>query len=168
MKISIIYYSELGNTHQVAQWISEGALRENDTEVALFNLKDREDWDLSFLEESRAVLFGTPTYMGNMCWQIKKWFDTDRSVSLGGKLGGVFATENSPNGGGAELAMMSMINHMLVRGMLIYSSGAEFNHPFIHIGPAVIRDRMEEQSEHCRVFGQRMVMKAHTLFDPAQ
>ena len=54
---------------------------------------------------------------------------------------------------------------MLVKGMLVYSSGSEFNRPFIHIGPAVVRDQMELREEHCRVFGERMAIKAHTLFD---
>ncbi len=136
-----------------------------DTEVRLFNLAKPETVDETFINDSAAVIFGTPTYVANMCWQMKKWFDTNWTVKLGGKLGGVFATENSPNGGGAELAMTAMISHMLVKGMLVYSSGAEFDRPFIHIGPAGIRDRIPEMEEHCKTYGRRMALKAHALFD---
>jgi len=165
VKISIVYVSESGNTEKVAGFIRTGAEQVPETELRLFNLAKYESVDEAFINDSAAVIFGTPTYVANMCWQMKKWFDTNWTVKLGGKLGGVFATENSPNGGGAELAMTAMISHMLVKGMLVYSSGSEFNRPFIHIGPAVVRDQMELREEHCRVFGERMAIKAHTLFD---
>ena len=113
------------------------------------------------------MIFGTPTYVANMCWQMKKWFDTNWSVKLGGKLGGAFATENSPNGGGAEQAIISIVTHMLVKGMLVYSSGAERGRPFIHIGPTIVRDQLEQKEELCGLFGRRIAQKAHELFDPA-
>ena len=165
MKLSIVYVSKTGNTERLANYIAAGAENVPDTEVRLFNLAHEGELDRDFVNDSAAVLFGTPTYVGNMCWQLKQWFDTDWSVKLGGKLGGVFATENAPYGGGAELAMMTMINHMLVKGMLVYSSGAEFDRPFIHIGPAAIRERIPEMEVHCKLYGQRMAAKAHALFD---
>lgn len=167
MKISIVYVSISGNTEKVAGYIRDGAESVANTQVRLFNLAQPESLTgyEEYIRDSAAVIFGTPTYVANMSWQMKKWFDTDRTVKLGGKLGGVFATENSPTGGGAELAMMSMISHMLVKGMLVYSSGSEFNRPFIHIGPVVVRQDLLLREEHCKVFGQRMALKAHTLFD---
>lgn len=114
---------------------------------------------------SAAVIFGVPTYVGNMSWQMKKWFDTNWNVQVGGKLGSAFSTDNSPNGGGAELAILTLVNHMLVRGMLCYSSGAEFGRPFIHIGPAAVRDKIEEKEILYRPFGARVARKARQLFD---
>lgn len=165
MKLSIVYVSKTGNTETLARFIAAGAESVEQTEVRLFNLLDENAMDKDFVNDSAAVVFGTPTYVGNMSWQMKKWFDTEWSVKLGGRLGGVFATENAPYGGGAELAMMTLINHMLVKGMLVYSSGAEFDRPFIHIGPAGIRERIPEMEEHCQIFGKRMALKAHALFD---
>jgi NAD(P)H dehydrogenase (quinone) len=74
--ISIIYFSESGNTEKVANWIAEGATGVANTQIRLFNLKDTEDPDREYIESSDAVIFGTPTYVANMCWQMKKWFDT--------------------------------------------------------------------------------------------
>ena len=156
---------QTGNTEALARFIAAGAQSVEHTEVRLFNLLEENAIDTAYLNDSSVVLFGTPTYVANMSWQMKKWFDTDWSVKLGGKLGGVFATENAPYGGGAEIAMMTLVNHMLVKGMLVYSSGAEFDRPFIHIGPAGIRDRILEMEEHCKTYGRRMALKAHTLFD---
>lgn len=76
MKISIIFHSKTGHTEKMADMIREGLESVPDTEVRYFPLKDEENWDTDFLEESRAVLFGTPVYYANMCWQMKKWFDT--------------------------------------------------------------------------------------------
>lgn len=75
-RISMIYFSESGNTEQVAQWIRDGVLEVPNTEIRLFNLKDTEDPDQEYVEACDAVIFGTPTYVANMCWQMKKWFDT--------------------------------------------------------------------------------------------
>ncbi len=163
MKISVIYFSETGNTEKVAGFIAKGAGSVDGTEVKCFNLKN-ENLDEAFINESKAVIFGTPTYYGNMCWQLKKWFDTERTIKLAGKLGGVFATQNSPNGGGAELAIMTSVNHMLVHGMLAYASGKEYGMPIIHIGPAVVRDKIDEKEELCGIFGKRIATKAHELF----
>ena len=122
MKISIIYFSATGNTAQAAKMIAAGMESVENTEVKFFNLPDEENWDKEFIRESKAVVFGTPTYYANICWQMKQWLDT-RGVTyqLGGKLGSAFATENNPNGGGAELAIMTMYSHLLVYGMLVLS-----------------------------------------------
>ena len=165
MKISIIFYSETGTTEAAAGYIAAGAASVADTDVKSFNIKDEENWDVAFIQESKAVILGTPTYYANMCWQMKKWFDTrGAQYGFGGKIGSAFATENSPNGGGAELAIMTIYNHLLVYGMLIYSSGIDYGRPPVHIGPAVVRERMREHEANCRLFGQRIATKIHELF----
>ena len=56
---------------------------------------------------SAAVIFGVPTCVGNMSWQVKKWLGTNWNVQVGGKLGSAFSTDNSPNGGGTCLLYTS-------------------------------------------------------------
>ena len=164
MKISIIYYSETGNTEQVANWIAEGSRSVPEAEVKLFNLRDQDHPDKVYIESSDAVIFGTPTYVANMCWQMKKWFDTCLDYQLGGKIGSAFSTEGSPHGGGGELAIMTLINHMLVKGMLIYSGGSACGRPFIHIGPTVVASQMAEREEICKLFGKRIAEQTQRLF----
>ena len=166
MKISIIFFSITGNTEAAAKMIAEGARSTGNTEVRLFNLCDEENWDKKFILESKAVIFGTPTYYANMCWQMKKWFDTKGvTYNFGGKLGSAFATENNPNGGGAELAIMTVYNHLLVYGMLVYSSGIEYGRPPIHIGPTAVSSRLSEYEESCKRFGKHIATKARELFE---
>lgn len=164
MKISILYCSETGNTETAANWVASGARSVPNTEVRMFNLAVSSSPDKAFIQESDAIIFGTPVYVANMCWQLKKWFDTRLDYRLGGKLGGAFATENSPCGGG-EAAILTIINHMMVKGMLAYASGVEWGRPYIHLGPTLVRGKLEERKDMCFLFGQRMAMKAHELFD---
>ena len=163
--IAVIYYSETGNTETVAHWIAQGAETVPDTAARLFNIREDEAPDKEYIEGCDAVVFGTPTYVANMCWQMKKWFDTRLDYRLAGKIGSAFSTENSPNGGGGELAIMTIVGHMLVKGMLVYSSGSGCGRPFIHIGPAVVKSQLAEREEICNLFGKRIADQAHRLFD---
>ena len=163
MKISILYVSMTGTTEKAAGWIREGILQAGESEVRLFNLAGSEAVDAAFVNESDAVIVGTPTYLANMSWQLKKWFDTDTKCSLAGKLGGAFATANVMQGG-SDLAVLGTLQHMLVRGMVVYSSGTGRGKPFIHLGPVGLREKLGENEELFRIFGQRFAEKAGELF----
>ena len=165
MKLAILYHSESGNTELAAKQIAAGAISIPNTEVRCISLNQLTPEDEEYLEQSSAVIFGTPTYVANMSWKLKQFFDTKTKLKLSGKLGAAFATENFANGGGGELAIMNIMSHMLVKGMLCYSSGVEFGQPYIHIGPTLVRGHIEEKAEHCKIFGQRVAWKAHQLFD---
>ena len=165
MKVSIVYHSETGNTEKVANFVAAGVLSVENTEVRCINIRDASQEDEEYINHSAAVIFGVPTCVGNMSWQVKKWLGTNWNVQVGGKLGSAFSTDNSPNGGGAELAVPTPVNRMPFRGMRRHSSGAEFGRPFIHIGPAAVRDKIEEKEILYRSFGARVARKARQLFD---
>jgi NAD(P)H dehydrogenase (quinone) len=69
LKISIIYFSKTGKTKKMADVVADGMRSVQDTEVKAFSL-DEIDYD--FVAKSSAVVFGTPTYYANICWQLKK------------------------------------------------------------------------------------------------
>ncbi|MBZ4684032.1 MAG: hypothetical protein PWP46_1213 [Fusobacteriaceae bacterium] len=119
--------------------------------------------DKDFVNSSNAVILGTPTYYANMSWQMKKWFDESVDIKLSGKIGAVFATENHI-GGGADTALLTLINHMLVKGMLIYSGGAALGNPYIHLGIVAIKNGDEYQKERAKIFGERIANKIVELF----
>ena len=164
MKITILYHTETGNTELAARQIAEGALSVPDTEVRLVSLTKLTPEDEAFIGESDAVIFGTPTDVANMSWKLKEFFDTKLKIKFSGKLGAAFATENYPTGGG-ELAILNIMSHMLVKGMLCYSSGVACGQPYIHIGPTLVKGQIEEKAELCHVFGSRIAAQAHRLFD---
>lgn len=159
MKIAVVYHSESGNTARVAELIAEGACRSNGVEVKAMSV---EDVDKGYVAESNAVIVGTPTYAGTFSWQMKEWLDTGR-VDLADKLGAVFATASFV-GGGADMAEMALIGHLLVKGMVVYSAGTSKGQPFTHYGCVTIKAGDEAQQERARVFGQRVAKKALELF----
>ena len=88
-KVSIIYHSETGNTRKMAELVAEG-VRKTGCEAMIMAV---DGLNVEYIEQSRAVLFGSPTYYGTTSWQMKKLMDTI-SVNLEGKLGAPFASAN--------------------------------------------------------------------------
>jgi NAD(P)H dehydrogenase (quinone) len=161
LKISIIYYSKTGKTKAMAEETAKGMESVDGVEVRLFDL---ENIDMDFFNASQAVVFGTPTYYANVCWQIKKWFDEGGRYNLAGKLGAAYATANVQQGGGS-IAITTLLQHMMVKGMMVYSGGTANGQPFIHLGAVGLRDTFEQDKEMFRVFGQRIAAKAVELFE---
>jgi NAD(P)H dehydrogenase (quinone) len=161
MKIAIVYHSETGNTKQMAELVGEGCTRVSGVEARCMSL---DEVDEDYVVAAAAVILGSPTYEGSCSWKIKRYLDTT-SKGLAGKLGGVFASQNWPGGGGASFAEMTMIAGMLVRGMLIYSGGIAEGRPYLHFG-AVSRRAPEEElyQERCLKLGENIARKAAELF----
>ena len=79
-KIVIVYHSGYGHTKRVAEHVSEGAGGELLAIDAEGNLPDG-GWET--LAAADAIIFGTPTYMGNVSWQFKKFADASSKVWFG-------------------------------------------------------------------------------------
>jgi NAD(P)H dehydrogenase (quinone) len=75
--ISIVFHSGYGHTEKVAQAVAEGS---GGTLLAIDAQGDLapEGWER--LAASRAIVFGSPTYMGNVSWQFKKFADASSAV----------------------------------------------------------------------------------------
>jgi NAD(P)H dehydrogenase (quinone) len=160
VKIAIIYHSESGNTRTVAGMIADGAKVREDIEVKVMSI---DNVDKEFVAEAKAVILGTPTYGGSYSWQMKRWLDIG-GIRLADKLGSAFATANHI-GGGAETAELALIHHMLVKGMVVYSSGISQGAPLLHYGAVAIKDGDAYQRERARILGKRVAEKALELFD---
>jgi len=160
MEIAILYHSKTGNTEKVARLIAEGAKQIENIRVKCMSI---DDIDYQYLKKSKAVIFGCPTYYADLSWQIKKWFDESWECKLGGKLGAAFATENYL-GGGADFALLTLVGHMLVKGMLVYSGGSAEGQPYTHYGIVCLKDGDEQQKERARIFGKRVATKVVELF----
>lgn len=152
MKISIIYDSKTNNTATVAQYIADGAKAIKGIEAKTFNINEIDD---EFIKESNGFIFGCPTYCAGPSSGFYSFLEKKAPMlSLSGKLGGVFATEQYIHGG-ADLTMISIIQHLLVYGMMIYSGGGSKGSPVIHIGPVEISPKYEEYKELFNIYGKR-------------
>lgn len=75
--IVIVYHSGYGHTQRIAEAVAEGssgALLSIDADGNL----PQEGWDR--LAHADAIVFGSPTYMGNVSWQFKKFADASSKV----------------------------------------------------------------------------------------
>ena len=162
MKISIVYHSESGNTKQMAELVREGCQSVPGVEAKCMSV---DEVDEAYVEESAAVIFGSPTYEGTCSWQMKRYLDT-QPVGLAGKLGGVFVSQNWPGGGGASFAEMSIIAALMVHGMLVYSGGIAVGPPYLHFGavsekapqPGLNRDRCVKLGENIAGQAERLAL----------
>ena len=71
-KIVVVYHSGYGHTQRVAQCVAEGANAELLAIDADGNLPEG-GWDA--LNAADAIIMGSPTYMGSVSWQFKKFAD---------------------------------------------------------------------------------------------
>ena len=166
MKISIVYFTSTGRTAQMAEEIKKGiAAASEDIQVGLFPITELTSYNeenVAFVNDSAAVIVGTPDYYAAEAWQLKQWLDTC-PVNLAGKLGGAYATANFLQGG-ADVAIQSVLTQLLTKGMLLYSSGTGCGLPFIHLGPICLKGQEESAKELFQVYGTRFAGKALELF----
>ncbi len=161
MKISILYVSKSGNTKTMAEAILSGINKVGGVDARAFDIEG--DVDVDFVNDSQGVILGTPTYLANTCWQIKKWLDEAREFKLAGKLGGAFATANYVHGG-ADIAILSILQHLLVKGMLVYSGGGAYGAPVIHLGPVTLKETMEKDTPTFVTYGERFASKVVEMY----
>lgn len=76
--IVIVYHSGYGHTHKQAEAAHFGISQVPETQVELLPISAEGDlpsggWDA--LAAADCIIFGTPTYMGSVSWQFKKFAD---------------------------------------------------------------------------------------------
>ncbi|WP_180682571.1 flavodoxin family protein [Tepidicella baoligensis] len=71
-RIVVVYHSGYGHTQRMAQSVADGAGAELLAIDADGNLPEG-GWDM--LDAADAIIMGSPTYMGGVSWQFKKFAD---------------------------------------------------------------------------------------------
>ena len=71
-RIAVVFHSGYGHTQRMAQAVAQGAEAELLAIDADGNLSDAA-W--ASLNEADAIIMGSPTYMGSVSWQFKKFAD---------------------------------------------------------------------------------------------
>lgn len=161
MKMSVLYYSRSGNTRKMAEIIAEGMRRVPGVETGVFAL---DGIDAGFVKDSKCVVLGTPTYLASMAAAVKVWLDeSSAAVPVAGKICGAFATQDYLHGG-ADLAIQSILSHLMVKGGLVYSGGGAYGKPVIHLGPVALKDGLDGVRETFLTYGERMAKMTSELF----
>lgn len=117
MQILILYFSKGGNTRKLAEAIAKGVEEVEGVKAVLKKTSDVTKEDFS---ASEGIIAGSPVYFGLMAAELKKIFDDFVGIrkKMEGKVGAVFATSGDPTGG-KETTMMSIIQVLLIYGMVI-------------------------------------------------
>jgi NAD(P)H dehydrogenase (quinone) len=147
-KILIIYDSKTGNTEKMALAVAEGAKQVKNIEATV---KKVDNTSLDDLCSSDGIIMGSPTYYGQMSGKLKTLID--ESVKIHGKLEGKVGAAFTSSGGtasGAETTLMSMLQAMLVHGMIIQGRP---DHK--HYGAAGTDPLSNRDIEHCKELGRR-------------
>jgi len=117
MQILILYFSKGGNTKKLAEAIAEGVESVAGSGAVLKNTDTVAKEDFI---NSEGIIAGSPVYFGGMAAELKRIFDEFVGVrrKMEDKIGAAFATSGDPTGG-KETTMMSIIQALLIYGMVI-------------------------------------------------
>ncbi len=156
-RILILFTSKDGNTAQMAGLVEEGVISVPDTEVRTLRTSDSTIDDLYWAD---GVACGSPTNLGVLSWEMKRWWDEvalDAFAKIDGKIGCAFSSEGGL-GGGAELACQSMMTVMQNFGMLTFGVTDYVASGYtLHYGATAARaPRDERDRESCRRLGRRL------------
>lgn len=115
--IAIVYHSPYGHTAKVANHIAQGAEKVG----ATVHQMDIEHIDWDALDQADAIIFGCPTYMGNLTAGLKQFMEQSSKRWLARSWQGKLAAGFTNAGGlsGDKLAVLQQINLFAMQhGML--------------------------------------------------
>lgn len=117
MQVLVMYYSRSGNTKKLAENIAKGVEEVKGVKSVLRSASEVTKED--FLA-SDGIIAGSPVYFGSMASELKEVFDRFVGIrkKMGDKVGAAFATSGDLSGG-KETTMLSIIEAMLIYGMII-------------------------------------------------
>jgi NAD(P)H dehydrogenase (quinone) len=162
--ILVLYHSEGGNTKKMAELVAEGARAVPDTELRLKTVADATADDLVWCD---GIAAGTPTHMGSIAWEMKRWWDVVARPlwpKIEGKIGCAFSSSGGAGGGG-ELTCMAMQIVLMNYGLLVFGvpdyvgPGQTLHYGAICAG----RPRNDAEREACRRLGRRLAEWVQTF-----
>jgi NAD(P)H dehydrogenase (quinone) len=155
-KILVTFYTQSGNTKAMGEFIADGA-KSAGSQVTIKEIDQITAQDLLNFD---GIIIGSPTYYGLPAAQIKELLDQSVQYhgQLSDKIGGAFAS-SANIGGGNETTILSILQAMLIHGMIIQGS-----HMGDHYGPVSINAPDERVKKQCEALGRRVAELAIKLF----
>lgn len=122
--VSIVYFSGAGHTQLMAEAVAKGAEQAGDTTVQVLRITGehitkgrwKDDAIVELLNQSDAIVFGSPTYMGGVAAQFKAFIDAASAIwfqqGWKDKIAGGFTHSGSPSGDKQGTLLYLAINAM--------------------------------------------------------
>jgi len=155
-KILVVYDSKTGNTEKMAFAVAEGVKQVKGVKA---EIKKVDKTSFKDLLDADGIIMGSPTYYGQMSAKLKALID--ESVKIHGKLEGKVGAAFTSAGGtatGAETTLLSILQAMLVHGMVVQGRSDDK-----HYGAAAVGSPREKELEICRMLGKRVASLVKTL-----
>jgi NAD(P)H dehydrogenase (quinone) len=158
MQVLVMYYSRSGNTKKLAEEIAQGVLEVEGVDSVC---KPVDEVTKDDFINSHGIIAGSPVYFGVMAAELKKKFDKFVGIRnrMGDKIGAAFATANDQSGG-KETTMFSIIQAMMIYGMIIVGDPLEATG---HYGVACIGSPDEKTCENAKKLGNRVALLAKKI-----
>lgn len=180
-RVAVIYFSGYGHTQRMAQAVADGANAVLVAVDAEGNLPEN-GWDT--LNDADAIVMGSPTYMGSVSWQFKKFADASaKAWSNQAWKNKVFAGfTNSATMNGDKLSTLHYLFTLAMQhggiwvgtGMMPSNSKAATRNDTNYVGAfsgamattpsdANVAEMLPGDMETARLFGQRVAEMAARL-----
>ncbi len=158
MQVLVLYFSKSGNTKKLAEAIGKGV---EEVEGVSAVLKNTDEVTQDDFLASDGIVAGSPVYFGVMAAELKKVFDQFVVVrkKMEGKVGAAFTTSGDVTGG-KETTMMSIIQTMLIYGMVIVGDPMSATG---HYGTACVGAPDDKAEENGAKLGKRVAEIAKKL-----
>jgi NAD(P)H dehydrogenase (quinone) len=154
--VLVCYYSRTGNTEEMAEKIAE-VMKGEGLDVDLAKV---ENIKVDELLNYDCLIFGSPTYYGSMAWPLKKLLDESVKFHgrLKGKIGGAFSSSANV-GGGNETTILSILNALLIHGMIVQGEPSGD-----HYGPVSIGTPDKRALKNCERYAKNLSSLVKKLF----
>jgi NAD(P)H dehydrogenase (quinone) len=149
VKILVVYDSKTGNTKKMALAVAEGATQIRGVKA---ETKKVDETSIEDMLSADGIIMGSPTYYGQMSARLKALID--ESVKVHGKLEGKVGAAFTSAGGtatGAETTLLSILQAMLVHGMIVQGRASNK-----HYGAAAVGSPNKKELEFCKALGKRV------------
>ena len=158
MQVLVLYFSKSGNTKKLAEAIGKGVEEVDGVSAVLKNTDEVTKEDFVGAD---GIIAGSPVYFGVMAAELKKVFDQFVVVrkKMEGKVGAAFTTSGDVTGG-KETTMMSIIQTMLIYGMVIVGDPMSATG---HYGTACVGAPDDKAEENGAKLGKRVAEVAKKL-----
>jgi NAD(P)H dehydrogenase (quinone) len=156
-RILVMYHSKSGCTKMMADLVAEGAAGVPDAEVRLKAVAEATADDLAWCD---GVAVGSPTHMGTIAWEMKRWWDVVAQPlwpKIEGKIGCAFTSSGGLAGGG-ELTCLALQIVLMNYGLLVFGIP-----DYVYGAVCAGRPRNDGEREACRRLGRRLSEWVQTL-----
>ena len=132
--ISVVYFSNMGHTQLMAKSIAKGVEQADGTTAHLLQITGeqitqgrwKDEAIIEQLNQSDAIVFGSPTYMGGVSAQFKAFIDAASAIwfqqGWKDKIAGGFTHSGSPSGD-KQGTLLYLVTNAMQHGMIWVGTG---------------------------------------------